>query len=158
MQTRYKRIKITEFINKYLREKPYPKVLKAVQKDHNSVLDKMYYKESSYNYKGMSYFIDALAWKRELFLYELLGYAGYFVKKEEESQNDCVVILNDCINPFQIPAEIEKKNGKWRLCEGEDTENKILVEDERYLAAVIAGGENIEVFIYKKTNWANWAD
>ena len=45
-----------------------------------------------------SYFIDALAWKRELFLYELLGYAGYFVKKEELIELDKSKILCYTIN------------------------------------------------------------
>lgn len=63
----------------------------------------------------------------------------------------CPICCKDVLNPYQIPLEIYEDNGEWFFKEEDCNNNNVtLLEDERYLIAIMNNDSKVWIYLYKK--------
>lgn len=95
-----------------------------------------------------AYVVDALAGATDSLGVDVATVVRDFVAADWEKP----IVCKDIVNPYQIPAviheDIEEKC--WMFGVDEDKRRNRLLEDERYLIAIMNSVEEVKMFLYRK--------
>ena len=107
----------------------------------------MVYSKAGHSYKG-AYIIDALKYGTGILGLQVACTLENFIPNCKCPDAGIPIICTDVLNPYQIPVNIQEKNGWWNLS-AEETKTT-LHQDERYLVVIQRKEQKVHMYFYKK--------
>lgn len=107
----------------------------------------MVYPKESQAFKG-AYIIDVLKYQIGVLGLHIACTLENFVPYCKYPEKGIPIICTDVINPYQIPVNIQEKNGEWTVENPE--ENLAIHQDERYLVVIQKQKEEVHMYFFQK--------
>ena len=106
----------------------------------------MVYPKGSQAFKG-AYIIDVLKYQTGVLGLHIACTLANFVSVCQYPKPGKPIICMDVINPYQIPVNLQEKNGEWTL---EPEENLAMHQDETYLVVIQKKEEEVHIYFFQK--------